>query len=81
MNVDPPPVEVEQLVQFHQIAADIHERRGDDAPMHQVQHRKQQERLVRRLAFGGLGPRRAGGAVEGGEVFYGGSEIDHAPHC
>jgi hypothetical protein len=43
---DPPPVEVEQLVQLHQIAADGNERRGDNAPMHQVQHRQQQERLV-----------------------------------
>jgi len=32
---------------------------------------------VRGLAFGGLGPGRAGGAVEGGEVFNGGGEIGH----
>jgi len=72
MNVDPPPVEVKQLVQLHQFAADIHERRGDDAPMHRIQHRQQQERLVRGLEFGGIGKGWAGGAVEGGEVFYGG---------
>jgi hypothetical protein len=29
------------------------------------------------LAFGGVGPRRAGGAVEGGEVFDGGGEVGH----
>lgn len=66
---DPPPVEVEQLVQLHQIAADVDERRCDYAPMHQVQHRQEQQRLVRRLALGGLGPDRAGGAGEGGEIF------------
>lgn len=38
------------------------ERRCDDAPKHQVQHRQQQDRLVRGLAFGGVGPGRAGGA-------------------
>lgn len=42
--------------------------------MHQVQNRKQQERLVRRLALGGVGPRRAWGAVEGGELFNGGGD-------
>lgn len=41
--------------------------------MHQVQHRQQLERLV----FGGIVPRRAGGAVEGGELFYGGGESVH----
>ena len=74
---DPPPVEVEQLIQFHQIAADGNERRCYDATMHQVQHRHQQERLVRGLALGGLGPGRAGGAVEGGEVFDAGGEVGH----
>ena len=44
---DPPPIEVEQLVQFHQIAGHGDERRGDDAPVHQIHHRQQQERLVR----------------------------------
>lgn len=72
-----PPIEVEQLVQLHQIAGDVDERRSDDAAMHQVQHRQQQERLVRRLAFGGFGPGWARGAVEGGEVFDGGDEIGH----
>jgi len=43
--------------------------------MHQIQHRQQQERLVRGLALGGLGPGRAGGAVEGGEVVNGGGEV------
>ena len=71
---DPPPIEVEQLVQLHQIAGHGDERRGDDAAMHQIQHRQQQERLVWSLAFGGLGPGWAGGAVEGGEVFEGGGE-------
>lgn len=45
--------------------------------MHQVQHRQQLERLVRGLVFGGVGPGRAGGAIEGGEVFYGGGEFCH----
>ncbi|MDD2539972.1 MAG: hypothetical protein PHH28_02880 [Desulfuromonadaceae bacterium] len=40
--------------------------------MHQVQHRQQQERLVRGLTLGGVAPGRVGGAVEGGEVFDGG---------
>jgi len=71
---DPPPVEVEQLVQFHQIAGHGDERRSNNAAMHQVQHRQQQERLVRGLALGGIAPGRAGGAVDGGEVFYGGGE-------
>ena len=30
-----------------------------------------------RLAFGGLTPRRAGGTVEGGEVFDGNGEVGH----
>jgi hypothetical protein len=47
---DPSPVEVAQLVQLHQIAAGGNEWRCDDAAMHQIQHRQQQERLVRRLA-------------------------------
>lgn len=42
--------------------------------MHQAQRRQQQERLVRDLSFGGVGPGRAVGVVEGGEVFYGGCE-------
>lgn len=46
---DPPPVEVKQLVQFHQIVAHGDERCDDDAAMHQVQHRQEQQRLVRRL--------------------------------
>ena len=76
---DPPPVEVEQLVQLHQIAGHSHsdERCSDDAVMHQVQHRQQQERLVRRFALSGVGPRRAGVAVKGGEVFDGGGEVGH----
>jgi len=45
--------------------------------MHQVQHRQQQDRLVRGLVLGGVGPGWAGGAVEGGEVFDGGSEVGH----
>ena len=52
---DAPPVEVEQLVQFHQVSGDVDERRGDYAPVHQVQHRQQQEWLVRGLALGGVG--------------------------
>lgn len=74
---NPPPVEVEQLVQLHQIAADGDEWCDDDATMHKVQHRQEQQRLVRGLALGSLGPDRAGGAVEGGEEFEGGGEIGH----
>lgn len=74
---DPPPVEVEQLVQLHQIAADGDEGGSDDAAVHQVQHRQEQQRLVRRLAPGGLGPDRAGGAGEGREEFEGGGERGH----
>jgi hypothetical protein len=33
--------------------------------------------LVRGFAFGGIGPRRAGGAIEGGEVFDGNGEVGH----
>lgn len=73
----PPPIEVEQLVQFHQIGGDGDERRGDDATMHQVQHRQEQQRLMGCLALGGLGPCRARGAVEGGEEFDGGGEVGH----
>lgn len=32
---------------------------------------------MRRLAFGGVGPGWAGGAVDGGEVFDGGGEVGH----
>lgn len=74
---DPPPVEVEQLVQLHQIATDGDERRSDDTAMNQIQHRQEQQRLVRRLALGGLGPDCAGGAGEGGEEFEGGGEKGH----
>jgi len=42
----------EKFVQLHQIAGDVDERRNDHAPMHQVQHHQQQERLVRGLALG-----------------------------
>lgn len=42
--------------------------------MHQVQYCQW---LVRGLAFGGLRPLRAGGAVEGGEVFDGGGKVGH----
>ena len=38
---------------------------------------QQQERLVRGLAFGGVSPGWAGGAVEGGEVFDRGCEDGH----
>lgn len=60
---DPSPVEVEQLVQFDQVAGDGDERRVDDPAMHQVQHRQQQERLVRGAISGGFAPDGAGGAV------------------
>lgn len=73
----PPPVEVEQLVQFHQVAADGDERGGDDAAMHQVQKHQEQQRLVWRLAFGGLAPDRAGATGEGGEEFEGGGEVGY----
>ena len=45
--------------------------------MYQVQHRQKQERFVRGLAFGGIGPGRAGGATEGGEVFDGCGDVGH----
>lgn len=32
---------------------------------------------MRGLAYGGLSPRRAGGAGEGGKEFEGGSEVSH----
>ncbi len=35
------------------------------------------QRVVRGLAPGGVGPCRAGGAVERGEVFDGGGEVGH----
>lgn len=44
--------------------------------VYQVQHRQEEQRLVRRLALGGLGPDRAGGAGEGGEEFEVGGDID-----
>lgn len=72
---NPPPVEVEQIVQLHQVAGNGYEWRGNHAAMHQVQHRQQQDRLVRGLVFGGFGPDRAGGAIEVGELFYGSVEI------
>lgn len=72
-----PPVEVEQFVQLQQIAGDVDKRRVDHSAMHQVQHRQQQDRLMRGLAFGGFSPDRAGGAVEGGEVGDGGGQFSH----
>lgn len=72
---DASPVEVEQLVQFHQVAGDVDERRGDDAAMHQVEHRQQQERLVRGAFSSGCPPDGARGAAEGCEVFDGGGEV------
>ena len=74
---DPPPVEVEQLVQLHQIGSDVDERRSDDAAMHQIQLRQEQQRLVRRFTFGSLGPDRAGGAGEGSEELEGWGEVGH----
>lgn len=67
---DAPPVEVEQIVQFDQVAGDIDEWCGYDASMHLVKHRQQQDRLVRRPTPGGAGPDLAGGTVEAGEVLY-----------
>ena len=75
---DLPPVEVEELVQFHQVAGGGDERRGDDSAVHQIQHRQQQKRLVRSLALGGIGPSRAGGAVERGESFDVGGKVGHS---
>jgi len=47
------------------------------SPVHQVQNRQQQERLVRGLALGGTGPGWAGGAAQGGELFDRGGEVGH----
>ena len=74
---DAAPGEVEQVVQRHQIAAEDDERRGDDTEIHQVQHCQKQQRLMRRLAPGGLSPDRAGGAGEEGKEFEGGGECGH----
>jgi len=62
---DPPPVEVEQLVQLHQ---------GIPASDLIIHNSSFIIVLMLCLALGGFRPGWAGGAVEGGEVFYGGGE-------
>ena len=60
---DPPPAEVEQLVQLHLEKTGFRPHNSSFIIV-----------LMRRLALGGVAPGYAGGAVEGGEVFYGGGE-------
>jgi hypothetical protein len=53
---NPPPVEVEQLVEFDQIPGDIDERRGNTAPGRQIEDGQQQDGLVGSAFSDSLGP-------------------------
>ena len=64
---DAPPVEVEEFVEFGQIAGDGDEGCGDDATRDQIKDRQQQDRLVRDLSFAGRGEDGVGCPAEMGE--------------
>ena len=74
---DAPPVEVEEFVEFGQIAGDGDEGRGNDAPRDQIEDRQQQDRLVRGLSFAGRGEDSIGCPAEMGELVDVGFEVCH----